>query len=596
MSKSFSLIKFQIGPVQDFIAAARSTRDLWSGSYLLSYLVSVGIESILAENPRGLIFPKTEGQPMLDKDMEGSDPRKLIPNLPNLFVARVPSESAMEAAQKVWAAIQAEWLDVAESVWAKVPAALSFPEDKRPELKERFDAQVSRQLVISWQVTAERDDYAGAYRDNGWHLDAVRQTRSFNAWGKGIWKIGAEKDSLTGKEEALCGGPGFAERMAKKGGEIPSLFKHDDHIGAITLIKRTWHVAHLGIRTRDFSIRSIPEIAARKKGTDHAEEEEAGYIAAIAFDGDSIGKWVEGLELPTEIDLRTHHRDFSAALSDFALAKVRAIVEEVAEEGQSAGIPLGQLVYAGGDDVVALVPADAALKCAEALRNAFRESTAKIVDKNGKSPDASAGIAIAHVKSPLQDLIRAAQLAEKRAKITVGRPAFSVALMKRSGEISHWGSKWETGGIKLSEKIGGLMKDGDLSAKFPHRVCQLIEPYLTARTGLSQQDDRDGFDAQAVILEEFAFAIRRQSNASANRSDLSDLEEMVQAYLGNIAKEYEEMNRQAAKSNDSVLKTTLSQTLLNSIVGLCVTTGFMHRQQSGKQEYPNNQPELSVIH
>jgi hypothetical protein len=30
---SQSLLKPQIGPVQDFIAQARSTRDLWSGSW-----------------------------------------------------------------------------------------------------------------------------------------------------------------------------------------------------------------------------------------------------------------------------------------------------------------------------------------------------------------------------------------------------------------------------------------------------------------------------------------------------------------------------------------------------------------------------------
>lgn len=44
-----SLLKFQIGPVQDFIAAARSTRDLWSGSYLLSWLVAAGIKARPAE-------------------------------------------------------------------------------------------------------------------------------------------------------------------------------------------------------------------------------------------------------------------------------------------------------------------------------------------------------------------------------------------------------------------------------------------------------------------------------------------------------------------------------------------------------------------
>ncbi len=43
MSKS--LLKLQIGPVQESIAQARSTRDLWSGSYLLSWLMAAGISS-----------------------------------------------------------------------------------------------------------------------------------------------------------------------------------------------------------------------------------------------------------------------------------------------------------------------------------------------------------------------------------------------------------------------------------------------------------------------------------------------------------------------------------------------------------------------
>jgi hypothetical protein len=40
-----TLLKLQIGPVQDFIAQARSTRDLWSGSYLLSWLMAAGLEN-----------------------------------------------------------------------------------------------------------------------------------------------------------------------------------------------------------------------------------------------------------------------------------------------------------------------------------------------------------------------------------------------------------------------------------------------------------------------------------------------------------------------------------------------------------------------
>jgi len=37
--KTPAFLLFQVGPVQDFISQARSVRDLWSGSYLLSWLV-----------------------------------------------------------------------------------------------------------------------------------------------------------------------------------------------------------------------------------------------------------------------------------------------------------------------------------------------------------------------------------------------------------------------------------------------------------------------------------------------------------------------------------------------------------------------------
>src|ERR1035441_4914099 len=43
---------------------------------------------------------------------------------------------------------------------------------------------------------------------NSWALDAVRQTRSFNAANTGGWQIGTfnNKDALTGRDEAVAGG------------------------------------------------------------------------------------------------------------------------------------------------------------------------------------------------------------------------------------------------------------------------------------------------------------------------------------------------------------------------------------------------------
>ena len=105
------LLKVQIGPVQDFIAQARSTRDLWSGSYLLSWLVAAGIKALPSDAT--LIFPSRTGpngeQPLLKPVLNPDDPDILIPNLPNLFVVKVPSDSAQVIAGNVETAIRSEW-------------------------------------------------------------------------------------------------------------------------------------------------------------------------------------------------------------------------------------------------------------------------------------------------------------------------------------------------------------------------------------------------------------------------------------------------------------------------------------------------------
>lgn len=583
-----SLLKIQIGPVQDFIAAARSTRDLWSGSYLLSWLAAVGIRH-LAERGGSLIFPNPGGQPLLGlPKLPDDDHRALLtPNLPNLFVAFLPEETAEATARDVEQAIRNEWQAIADAVWSK-HAKLDIPGGK----KSIFERAVAGHLSISWQVTPV-GDYVKSYAANGKHLDAVRQLRDFHATGEGAWRLIGEKDSLTGREEALCGGTGFKDAMATKGGEIPSLFKHADHVGAITLIKRVWHIAYLahsqiGIQARSnqFPIRSLPAIAARRDELDDDRDgsETSGgekYIAAIAFDGDQIGKWVSGELLAEGADLREHQEKFSGALSDFALKRVRAIVEGLVDgqdkNGKPMKVPLGQLIYAGGDDVVCLVPADAAIKIAAKLREAFREATSSIAGQNGARPDASCGIAIAHIHAPLQDLIREAQKAEKRAKNEVGRPAFAVTLMKRSGEITLWGSQWESGGLELQTAIAGLLATGELSAKFPHRFCQLLVPYLTRQSGLAKLDDAIGdfSTMKSLIDREFAFAAERQGSQAI----ACGLQIPLHTYLDGIHRERE---KRASESGKPSL--TEFQDLLTSLIGLCTSVAFAHRNLPAEKQ------------
>ena len=110
MSKTEKLLLFTIGPVQDYIAVARTTRDLWSGSYLFSTLVSAAIKKLVAVaniSEGDIIFPSVENQPLVALDYPKFDPsvfrverdcseyqeahKFLTPTLPNRFLVVIPS-------------------------------------------------------------------------------------------------------------------------------------------------------------------------------------------------------------------------------------------------------------------------------------------------------------------------------------------------------------------------------------------------------------------------------------------------------------------------------------------------------------------------
>lgn len=347
-----------------------------------------------------------------------------------------------------------------------------------------------------------------------------------------------------------------------------------------------WHLAYLqkehDLRTtkEQFRILSTRAIAAKSKEHDDDENVELAtgekYFAVLAFDGDQIGKWINGEFLNSQTELATHHSNFSAALSHFALRDVRDTVLKHD----------GFLIYAGGDDVLALLPADQALECGEDLRDAFCIATEKFKGKNGERLDASVGIAIAHFKSPLQDAIRSAQAAEKRAKNQLGRNAVAVSLFKRSGETIEWGSKWESGGLKLYEVIADALDAGQLSGKFPHRAIELLEPYQTS----GHQEDVDSFDVVAVINKEFAHAVSRQSASGHATTVWANLKPKLFTFMTNLDSDWEK-----SKVEDKQPAETKRQRTLNSLIGLCQTVAFAHHTRDNDAEQKTHEPATETL-
>ena len=154
------------------------------------------------------------------------------------------------------------------------------------------------------------------------------------------------------------------------------------------------------------------------------------------------------------------HLAISGALNDYSQIVVRHIVEREFH---------GRLIYAGGDDVLAMLPVSDALGCIKRLRLAYsghdpayadgRPTGAQYCDMlilrdgfayldgrlmrmMGTRATASAGVVIAHHQAPLSVALGELRSAEKRAKNEGGRDAFSISLMKRSGGTTHFTDKW----------------------------------------------------------------------------------------------------------------------------------------------------------
>jgi len=316
-----AFLLFQVGPVQDFIAQARSTRDLWSGSYLLSWLTMHAIMAVADKyGPDAIIFPSLKGQPLYDflerrlgKQLHDND--VLVPGIPNRFLALVPASfnptAAEEAFKKEWETIAAACLD-----WLKQHG---LPFDRAHE--DRFRDQVKRHWHIAWQLwpwqsvndaltafkalplgrenplhlaklvaehipDAHKDErcYRGGQLDRGWAwsahyqlcqhaLDARRSVRDFQGLLTEPTRKPAHRDALSGREEAVVESA-VLENLNSD--ELRHLFRHAEPLGAANLIKRVWHKAYLArlnevagkqhlrvLKRARESFDSVPAVAAR---------------------------------------------------------------------------------------------------------------------------------------------------------------------------------------------------------------------------------------------------------------------------------------------------------------------------------------------
>lgn len=191
------------------------------------------------------------------------------------------------------------------------------------------------------------------------------------------------------------------------------------------------------------------------------------------------------------------HAAISEALGDFALYQAAPIVDK----GE------GRLIYAGGDDVVAILPLHSALQaardisraytfsyalkwekdCAEALDHQalgkWKPSPGKLCLGLGNGPEISisAAILVCHYKEPLGAMIeRGHELLNGLSKKQGGRNALAMEIRRRSGGPRRMVAKWEDTRWAAFNRVLSAMKKGsgsDLSRSFLYSLKQFEDGF-----------------------------------------------------------------------------------------------------------------------
>lgn len=508
------LIIVHIGPVQEFIAAARRSRDLWFGSRLLSELAKRVARTIADEvGIESLIFPAPSSIGELDQDSPldvankivasvTTDPVKLAEDAEKEMRAMLAKlvTSAYDAVGGEFARARAleQVMDLPEFYWVSVP--YEGEDDYVPTrataerlLAARKNTRAFRQPT--WTGNLPKSSMDGAREsiipETSYPTPQLaREDReAYRAMQDKLYRdyriSGAERlsgvDLFKRRGEFVVGG----ERVSE-GAEFPST----SHMAALPLLQRImqqyrqpWqqYTTNLGMKhatglhptyryphtmpveerlRTDGSILFARRLAEQveEQGQDQAEvdrvveslrtfmrtirhaSEPSPYYAILLGDGDNMGQTLDNLPSP-----RTH-RLFSRQLGKFA-QEARAAIQ--AHDGA--------VLYAGGDDVLALLPLHTALEAAKAVADRFRAMMDTVEVDNekiefrtadGRAPTFSAGLVIVHYLEPLSDALELARSAEKKAKQHESegqkKNALAITSSKRSGADRTIAGHWDT--------------------------------------------------------------------------------------------------------------------------------------------------------
>jgi CRISPR-associated protein Cmr2 len=563
---SLRTLHFSLGPVQGFVAQARRTRDLWAGSFLLSWLTGQAMHAVRQGGGR-IRFPDVDRDPLMLAIEGNTTVTPKVGSLPNRFAAEIPDGFDPKSCAE---AVQTAWRRLGDAVWEHW---LEGKVELGSETRNIWNRQIQSFWEISWVTGTIAEDGP----DRFW-LDRRK------AWSNRFpVSEGGHHCMLMGDLQELSGEfdrgaqKYFWRRLREKTKEHVQdkntlELIEDERLCAVALVKRLfpilgeetlketigwipggrreairnwpstrymaavhWLEAVLG----DPQARELAEAYAESVRCDsyvHYQAERAAEIAClnqsetpVRLDGNLFFRTAlqnaKAMPIGDDIDGATR-RLFIASLG--AISKldpiggesspyyallimdgdcVGALLEDIGPGAVSAALAKfvpqvtelvinrhnGVVIYAGGDDVLALLPLEDAVDCAMALSQAY----AAAFDQRGTL---SGALIFAEATVPLASVLKTAHdTLDKIAKDQNGRNSLAIQVLKPSGATIKWVQSWRAPGpAALITLVRQFSQDRQFSSRFFYNVTRRWAALLGDDSKLPP-----GLDPQALLEAEY---------------------------------------------------------------------------------------------
>lgn len=274
-----------------------------------------------------------------------------------------------------------------------------------------------------------------------------------------------------------------------KGSPVPKLKKEssiNSEAERLLLIDGEWLIVDIWKNPNNYKELGISDDVAKgiAEGLEELYKEinirPSETYALLKLDGDNMGQKISGLD-------KEGHKKLSELQGKFVNSAKEIIIENY-------GVP----IYIGGDDVLALLPTQTALKCAKEIREDYQRhmTDIKTLLTEAHKFTLSGALLIAHHLLPLQYVMDELYSLEREAKEIEDKNSIGIRFIKHSLSSDKAIMKWD--------KINELGKLLDIPKAFIYQLSSLSDV-------VEGQNAFDDFHARKAIIKSL---LKRKVNAN----------------------------------------------------------------------------------